>query len=161
MSDLLSLKRIFLPLNCVVEAYTHMRRNGAYLLEGVALFSGTVSNQSFYVERTIIPKQNAVRLEYGLMYSVESEELHRIQVDLHNNKLALISQIHSHPSQAYHSEMDDRFPIVTKVGSLSIVVPNFAMDDIQIANWAVYRLSRQVVWEKLDLKTISELIAIT
>lgn len=36
------------------------------------------------------------------------------------------AQVHTHPGDAYHSATDDRWPIVSQAGFLSIVVPFFA-----------------------------------
>ena len=53
----------------------------------------------------------------------------------------LVAQVHSHPSFPYHSDTDDRYPMVTIEGGLSIVVPLFgfcAMTDLR--SCAVFRL---------------------
>jgi proteasome lid subunit RPN8/RPN11 len=160
MSGFQAIKKINLPLPCLAKAYAHMREKGKFCLEGVALFLGKEQGDCFQVLEVLIPKQEAYALEQGLLYAVGGEELHHLNVYLYENKLSLIAQIHSHPGKAYHSDTDDAFPIMTTVGGISIVVPNFASRPITVDSWAVYRLSKQNQWmelsevEKNDLLTI-------
>lgn len=160
MKGYLELRQIIIPLKCIEEAYDHMRKMGKQGFEGVALFAGKEVGERFMVDRTLVPKQIALSIEYGLLYSVPGEELHRLNVFLYENNLSLIAQIHSHPKEAFHSETDDAFPIVTTVGCVSIVVPNFASGDIEINTWAVYRLTIENNWKQLQLNEQQELLII-
>lgn len=160
MSELLRLKTITLPLDCVKKVYQHLRNAGDDGLEGVALFAGVQNETCFDINEVIIPAQIAENIEDGLLYSVDGDELHKINVWLYNSKMTLLGQIHSHPGKAYHSETDDRFPIVTEFGALSIVVPNFAFDSFSLKNWAVYRLSTSKKWIQLPTKEVTNLILI-
>ena len=146
----LDITKINMPYECIVTAYNHMRNHGERRLEGVALFAGKEEDSIFTVVNTIIPQQQAMSLEEGLLYAVDGEELHRINVWLYENKMSLMAQIHSHPSRAYHSSTDDAYPIVATIGGVSIVVPNFAFGPLDISTWAVYRSSELNEWEELS-----------
>ena len=61
-------------------------------------------------------------------------------------------QVHSHPTDAYHSETDDTYPIATLEGSLSIVLPFFGRDGWESKDIAVYRLGR-TGWDELTQPT--------
>jgi hypothetical protein len=50
--------------------------------------------------------------------------------------------VHSHPTEAYHSETDDRYAIVTEDGGHSLVVPDFARHPMALSGCAIYRLHR-------------------
>jgi hypothetical protein len=78
--------------------------------------------------------------------SVPGDELHRINMWLHRHRLRLIAQIHSHPTEAYHSDTDDRYAIATSLGSISIVIPDFAVRPFQLEDCAAYRLSNRPWW---------------
>jgi hypothetical protein len=160
MNGFLQISRIMVPHECVQIAYDHMRLVGKKHLEGVALFVGREVDDTFLVTETIVPKQVALTLENGLLYSVGGEELHRLNVYLYTNNLSLISQIHSHPGLAYHSETDDAYPIVTTTGGLSIVVPNFAAAQASVDIWAVFQLSTSNSWVELGEKEKTSLISI-
>jgi hypothetical protein len=150
--------RITVPLSCVEAVYKHLRSAGEQEVEGVALLAGQISANDFSVLSTIIPKQDAYKLEGGLLYSVEGDELHRINVWLYQNRQTLIAQIHSHPGHAYHSETDDAYPIITVLGGVSIVIPYFAAYPFELEDWAVYRLSLDKEWVELSLTEVENLI---
>lgn len=161
MIGFLSIEKIYIPKKCIELAYKHMRYAGALRVEGVALFAGNDSENTFYVKETIIPLQKAMKFDEGLLYMVEGSELHRINVWLYENHMSLIAQIHSHPGKAYHSSTDDAYPIIATVGGMSIVIPNFAKDEINVQRWAVYRLSGDNEWIELNNKEKEQTIKIS
>lgn len=144
-------------LSTAFDFLNYAGRNG---VEAVSLFAGYEEGNTFLVKEVIIPKQLSYILVQGLMYAVEGEELHRINVWLYENKMKLIAQIHSHPNEAYHSAADDRFPIVDTYGGVSIVVPNFATGMISLNDWAIYRLSLDKTWDELTNKQVNSLFQI-
>jgi hypothetical protein len=129
-------------------------------MEGVALWAGRADDGTFEVYTTIIPAQTVSRLEEELLYAVDGEELHRINQWLYENKQTLIAQLHTHPGKAYHSEMDDRYPIMATSGGLSIVIPDFAFSDFYLEDWAVYRLLPSKNWTALTTSEIQSLLQI-
>jgi len=160
MNKLLNLSKVQVPLPCINEVCTFLRKRGRSNLEGVALWAGIITDTTFEVKKTIIPEQEAYILDEGLLYSVDGEELHRINVWLYANKMTLIAQIHSHPRRAYHSETDDQYPIIAVNGGLSIVIPDFAFRPFSLRDWAIYRLYPQRMWKFLEPAQVSELIKI-
>lgn len=142
----LDIQSINLSKKCAQQAIDALYDAGRRHVEGVALFAGTRNGEVFNISRTIIPEQSAGDVEGGLLYVVKGDELHRISLELFDSGLQLIAQIHSHPGVAYHSETDDAYPIVTVVGGISIVVPNFARGGINLKEWAVYQLSINNQW---------------
>ncbi len=152
--------RIILPQDKIADAYKLMRYAGSKGVEGMALFAGKQKGNTFQIFETIIPKQNSYRLESGLMYAVDAEELHRINEWLYNNDYRIFAQIHSHPQEAYHSETDNQYPIVATVGGISIVVPRFASDSISINYWAVYRLSSDNIWVEQSIEDVEKIFEI-
>lgn len=156
----LGITRVIMPYECICRAYDHMRRAGQQGMEGVAVFAGKENEEIFKIEQVIVPQQKAMSLEDGLLYSVDGNELHRINLWLYENKMSLIAQIHSHPSRAYHSSTDDDYPIIATIGGLSIVVPDFASRPIHLSTWAVYRLSGQNKWVELSPTEKDNLIQI-
>jgi hypothetical protein len=156
----LKIEKIVIPFYCLSQAYNHLREAGEKRVEGVALFAGKENGNVFMIEETIIPEQKAMRLSEGLLYAVDGEELHRINVWLYENSMSLMVQIHSHPGEAYHSVTDDTYPIVATVGSVSIVVPDFASGPVEISFWKIYRLSQHNEWISLDENEKSRLLEI-
>jgi len=142
----LNITAVQFPRSCAQQAIDWLYKAGLNKVEGVALFAGVRDGDKFIIKRTIIPEQKAGNIEGGLIYVVGGEELHRIGLELFDQQLQLFAQIHSHPGAAYHSDTDNAYPIVTIVGGISIVVPNFAKGGVDIAKWAVYRLLPQTGW---------------
>lgn len=153
------ISKVYIPISCLENIYDHLREAGLKGLEGVALLIGKSNGDIFEVSKEIIPAQNAFNHDGGLLYTVEGEELHRINMWLYKNKMQLIAQIHSHPSVAYHSETDDKYPIVTTIGGISIVIPDFGFNSISTTNWAVYRLSNNG-WIEQNESEVSKLLII-
>lgn len=160
MKGFLGVKTIVVPRAMISEAHAHLKRVGHAGFEGFALWAGTLEGETFTVHRTVIPVQKGVKAEEGLCVRVESEELHRLNVWLHEHAWTLIAQIHSHPTEAYHSETDDAYPIVTTVGGVSIVVPDFAHGSFILEECAVYRLMPDEGWVQLSGVDVNSLIRV-
>jgi JAB domain-containing protein similar to deubiquitination enzymes len=156
----LSIKRIIVPREAIAEAHAHLRRVGRAGFEGFALWAGVSAGQSFMVRQTVIPTQKGIKAEKGVCVRVESEELHRINVWLYEHRYTLIAQIHSHPTDAYHSETDDEYPIVTTLGGISIVVSDFAQRSFTLEECAVYRLTQAEGWVELSAMEVNDLIRV-
>jgi len=143
MTGLAGVRRVVVPKVMISETHLHLRRVGRSGHEGFVLWAGMKDGEAcFRASNVIIPAQQGLRSESGVCVRVEGEELHRINVWLFQNGLRLIAQVHSHPTDAYHSETDDAFPIVTTEGALSLVTPDFATGPADLAHYAAYRLLR-------------------
>lgn len=159
MIDFQKVTKIILPTRFVDNIYDHVRSCGEEGVEGVGLWLGQQEKDVFTITCSIIPAQKSYRLEDGLLYNVDSVELHRINVWAYQQRLALFSQIHSHPSRAYHSDTDDAYAIITALGGFSIVIPNFGFDPINKKYWAVYRLKPDG-WNEVTATEVNKLFEI-
>ncbi|MCY3883589.1 MAG: hypothetical protein OXG24_01600 [Gammaproteobacteria bacterium] len=109
--------------------------------ERFVLWSGVIERDIFVIQTAHVPKQLAFE-ENGLGVYVGADELHRLNVWLYTHNELLGIQVHSHPTDAFHSETDDCFPMVTTLGGLSLVVPYFGEFGVRGRDTALYRLSR-------------------
>jgi hypothetical protein len=157
---LLHITNVQIPLEFVERIYDEFRKTGEQGYERLVLLAGMKAGATFTVTQTVYPKQYLTRGSKGLSFYVEGEELERIGDWLFEQKLSLIGQIHSHPSEAYHSEADDEMAIITKYGGISIVVPDFGNSDHMFQGSAFYRLMPQMGWTALSLEEITKLIKI-
>lgn len=78
------------------------------------------------ITRCVIPDQRASRSRYGVSVEVTEKGKLGLAVALGPNERYL-ARIHSHPSEAFHSETDDANPGLTAEGAFSIVVPYFGL----------------------------------
>lgn len=89
------------------------------------LWTGVQDGTTFTVRNGHVPRQTSSRTKNGLLVRVEGDALHQLNIWLYEHGEVLGAQIHAHPDEAYHSDTDDTFPIVTALGGLSLVVPHF------------------------------------
>jgi hypothetical protein len=127
--------------------------------ERFVLWSGIMNGDAFDVRSVVVPTQTAYKLETGLCVRVAGDELHRLNRWLYEQGETLGIQIHTHPTRAYHSETDDAFPIVTQIGALSVVVPDFCRRGLFTRGTATYRL-RTGGWREVPAATAQRLIEV-
>ena len=135
-----------------------MREFGSHGWEVLVLWVGEIelNTGEARVTQAYVPKQKAISNEDGVGYFVGGETLFQLNRELSETGLRLIAQVHSHPREAYHSEADDRYAIVTAEGGLSLVVPDFGSAPAEPASWAVYRLHGRD-WRELGPKEVGSL----
>lgn len=114
----------------------------------------------FDVELVLMPRQRAVRTEDGVAVVVDGDALFEMNVLLNERSLRLIAQLHSHPGEAYHSETDDRYSVVTARGGLSLVIPDFAAGPFTLDSCAVYRLEVGGEWIEVPPREVASLFDI-
>lgn len=107
-----------------------------------------------------MPKQHHIRNASGVGVCVDGDELHKLNVWLSGTGLRILAQIHSHPTNAYHSTTDDDFAIATAAGSLSLVIPDFASQPFDLKRTAVYRLNTRGEWFEVKSSEVSRLISV-
>jgi hypothetical protein len=139
--QLKSIRTVTVPSNVISTTLQTMREFGSHGWEALVLWLGHVDGAAASVTTAYIPKQKSIASEDGVGYFVAGDTLFRLNQELSNTGLRLIAQVHSHPREAYHSEADDRYAIVTADGGFSLVVPDFGRAPPSPAAWAVYRLS--------------------
>lgn len=146
------------PRDIVAGTERNLRLAGAEGYEMFVFWTGVCRRDTFVVQSGHVPRQTASRTEHGLMVRVEGDALHELNVWLFEHHEVLAVQVHAHPDDAYHSETDDTFPIVTTLGGLSLVVPFFCRGGL-MENSAAFRLSVDG-WTESD-RPVDELIEIT
>lgn len=146
LAGFLNLTELRVPRRLADEAQAHLRAVGQVGNEGFALWSGRREGNVFTVAETLIPVQRGLQFQTGVCVTVGADELFRINRHLYTTGQQLVAQLHSHPTEAYHSETDDTFPIATTVGAFSLVVPDFAVRPFSLEECAVYRLVEDDGW---------------
>jgi hypothetical protein len=137
-----------------------LQKYGAKGLEGLVLWLGEIEGNAAHVSRAMVPEQRSISRESGVGYFVEGDTLFQLNRALAQTGLRLIAQVHSHPNEAYHSEADDQYAIVTAEGGLSFVVPNFGKAPLDPTIWAIYRLT-QGEWRGLSMNEAKLLISMS
>lgn len=153
MSSLEAITKFVVPEHVVRATDQQLRLAGQVGCERFVLWSGVQDGEKFNIRTAHVPAQTAYKLPDGLCVRVEGTDLHRLNVWLFEHGEELAVQVHSHPTDAYHSYTDDAYPIVAIRGGLSIVVPDFAREGILGQGVAYYRLAASG-WDELSLEEI-------
>lgn len=135
--------RFQVPRNLVSETERALREAGADGYELFVLWSGKLENSVFKVHTCHVPKQESFKLDTGLCVRVSGDELHHLNMWLYKSDEMLGVQVHAHPTDAFHSDTDDSYPIVATLGGLSIVAANFCHDGLFTDQTALYRLNHK------------------
>jgi hypothetical protein len=149
-----------IPRPLLTDTLAVLAKAGQEGHEAFVLWGGTVSTDRTTATfgTLIAPAQTAHRTPEGLLVTVDGDALFSVNRALYSRGELLAGQVHSHPTDAYHSSTDDHYPLVTLAGALSVVVPDFAAhapDDI--SRWAWYRLVGTGTWASLTRKDRVEL----
>jgi hypothetical protein len=148
-SRLKDVRTVHVGSSHIAKTLEVLRRFGAARCEGLVLWVGEVEGERAVVDDVWVPRQRPIRSEQGVGYFVEADVLFELNRQLAASKRRLIAQIHSHPGEAYHSETDDAYAIVTTEGGFSLVVPDFGQASADPTSWAVYRLT-DAHWTELS-----------
>ena len=137
---LADVEKFRVPATIVAQTENALRNAGAKGYEAFVLWSGCQNGREFDVRTVHVPKQDSYRLETGLCVRVDGNELHRLNVWLYEAGEIMAVQVHAHPSEAYHSETDDTYPVVATLGGVSIVAAEVCRDSLFTTSTAIYRL---------------------
>lgn len=110
-----------LHLSAVVltQAQEFLEDRGTYGFEGTAMIAGPTP-------RLVIPDQLAHRTTYDVSVELTQRGQWDLATALTEDE-TYVARIHSHPGEAFHSPTDDRNPVITFDGAISIVVPYFGL----------------------------------
>ena len=157
MSTFNSICKFIIPPDICDETDQQLREVGRDGNECFVLWSGVIDNDHFVCKTVHVPKQTAFRLSGGLCVRVDADELHRLNLWLYKNGERLGVQVHSHPTEAYHSDTDDAFPMVTTLGGLSLVVPDFCRFGVRGQGTALYRLTKSG-WKEVPTDDVRQIL---
>ncbi len=157
MNTFSAIRKFVVPADLCDESDWQLREAGLDGNERFVLWSGVIHDDRFLVRTVHAPRQTAYRRSTGLCVRVEGDELHRLNVWLYENGERLAVQVHTHSGEAYHSETDDSYPMVTTLGGLSLVVPDFARYGVRDPDTALYRLSR-TGWKALSSDNVRRIL---
>jgi hypothetical protein len=159
--NLSAIRQVDVPRGVIDDTLQTMRKFGAKGCEVLILWLGQIDslNGTANVRLAFVPNQKPIKSEDGVGYFIASDTLFQLNKALSETGLRLIAQVHSHPSEAYHSEADDRYAIVTADGGFSLVVPDFGNAPPSPTSWAVYRL-RGNQWLELNKRQTESVFVI-
>ena len=141
-----SIARLLVPGEALARTEESLQAAGREGYELFVVWSGVEEGDSFRVLTPHVPRQTSYRTERGLVVRVDGDALHELNIWLYENGETLAVQVHAHPTDAFHSDTDDAYPIVTALGGFSIVAADFARNGLLCEDTAIFRLT-ELGWE--------------
>lgn len=151
-----TLRNYVVPRPVIEATQAFLFARGLEGVEAVAVWIGHVLDDTRGVITDVyVPEQIARRSEYGVSVEVTQEGLTRL-ISLLEPGTFVLCRVHSHPSAAYHSDLDDLNMLISHQGAISIVVPDFARDPIVLEQCSVNELIHGHGWRELSNAEISQ-----
>lgn len=144
------------PQQLLDETLSHLRSGGAKQCETVVLWLGSKREGIREIREAYRPEQ-IVDIDF---FRIPQEGMRSLMRHLKETRLQILAQVHSHPEQAYHSEADDAWSIIRRVGAVSIVIPFFAAatnKDNFGSHAATYRLNDANCWVEVAFADVVEI----
>jgi hypothetical protein len=127
----------------VGTTYRALRDCGRGKSECVVYWTGPVA------EDVVDGVEHPIHKRSAFGYEVEDNWLTEFWRQLMAAKRSIKAQVHTHPSEAFHSPTDDQWPIVSQAGFLSIVIPNWGTGEPSLNTAWVGRLREDGKWQRL------------
>lgn len=151
-----TLARYLIPEAVLVETRELLQERGALGVEGVVLWVGCVlSAETAEVSLAFMPPQVAYQSSDGLAVEVPQDALSELIAALPDDVFVL-ARVHSHPGEPFHSPLDDTNMLIAHEGAVSVVVPDFARDPINLERCSVNVLHHGRGWVELDRDEIRD-----
>lgn len=149
-------ERFFVPRRLVELSQPLLAESGLEGYEAVVVWTGRArEDRSVDVVDVIRPAQVASRSELGCSVDVPPDALTEL-IRVLDEGCFIAARLHTHPAEAYHSELDDTNMLIGHVGAISIVVPYFARDPIALEKCSVNELTQDEGWIELSADEVHE-----
>lgn len=132
-----------LASNVVITSVDVLRSCGRGACECVVYWTGPAG------EDVADAVEHPVHLRSAFGYEIDSNWLTQFWKRLAAARRSVKAQVHTHPGEAFHSATDDRWPIVSQAGFLSIVIPEFAAGESTLQRAWIGRLQPNGTWQEL------------
>jgi proteasome lid subunit RPN8/RPN11 len=134
------------PRSIFDETFARLRSCGGGRRECQSLWVGPWSAIG-RISRLVHPAHTASAVGFQL----DPAWLNAFWNDLADSDEGVRVQIHTHPGAAYHSSIDDAFPMLTTPGFLSLVIPRFATGPVGFADSFLAQLGDDMRWREVPI----------
>lgn len=143
-----------IPKSVFSSTITKLQQIGLENKEGIAYWTGVLSDNGAEI-RNVIFADSFVEFENEELFAqVPLITSFKIGELVHQRKEFLFVQIHSHPFEAFHSFVDNEYPISHRIGFLSIVVPYYGNNVHSLSSCKVYEYLGTGKWKELPQKEV-------
>ena len=128
------------PADVAHVTHEHLRAKGREHAEGVVLWIGTFEPPT--ITRAVVPDQETSAGRFRVPLAARQ----KLTRELAGTGQVVVAQVHSHPSLAFHSSIDDAEAIPRRVGAYSLVVPDFGRRGHLLDGAALFQLASAGRW---------------
>ena len=141
--------------------WAFLRERGEREVEAVVLWVGVVHDEAHAeVLVAIPPPQIAYRSDDGLWVEIPQDGLSELIGALPAG-VQVLARVHSHPGEAYHSDLDNTNMVIAHEGAISIVVPDFGDCAVSLGVCSVNRLRADGRWDELNPGAVSAMFEVS
>lgn len=145
--------RYRVPAALVQETFDFLRKCGGGRRECQVLWLSTWLDPSA-ICKVIHPRHCA----HHSGFELDSHWINEFWLDLARTHQGIRVQIHTHSHEAFHSAIDDDFPIIHSVGFLSLVIPNFACGPVGFERAYLAEIAGDGRWIEVEPESRLEVI---
>jgi hypothetical protein len=135
-----------LPRGVLDETFTYFRRCGAGRRECQTLWIGPWATPDLITE-AVHPKHEA----HVGGFELDDSWLSDFWLRLADENFGIRIQVHTHPAEAFHSRIDDEFPIIHTPGFLSLVIPDFALGPVGFDDAYLAEIQSDGRWRQIPI----------
>jgi hypothetical protein len=135
-----------LPAVVLRETFAELRRCGRGREECQVLWTSPWEKQEI-IERVVHPRHIA----RGDGFILDGDWLNEFWQELARTRSGIRVQIHTHPGPAFHSVVDDEWPIIHSPGFLSLVIPRFATGAEDLSDAFLAELGEDGRWREASI----------
>jgi len=142
-----------LPRSVLDQTFAHFRNCGCGRRECQVLWTS-----SWEAPETITTVTHPKHQAHVGGFVLDDRWLNDFLFDLAQRNVGIRVQVHTHPGEAFHSPIDDAFPIIHTTGFLSLVIPNFGLGPISFEDAFLTEIQGSGRWREV---AISERLVLT
>lgn len=140
---------IQIPNNVLQDTLENFRKEGLLHNESIAYWTGSFVNADAKINNVMFANSYSEFVSGQLSAKMPLSATFKIAEEIHNRKEILFAQIHSHPFEAFHSWIDDKYAISFRLGFFSIVVPYFGKNISRLNQCKIYEYVGNTNWAEL------------
>ena len=134
------------PQRILEETFSHFRRCGCGRRECQVLWLSSWDSPEI-ISKAVHPKHEA----HVGGFVLDNAWLNAFWLELARENLGIRAQVHTHPGEAFHSAVDDEFPVIHTVHFLSLVIPRFGLRQIGLEEAFLTEIQDNGRWSQVAI----------
>lgn len=145
--------RYQVPAAMLQETFAILRKCGRGRSECQALWLSEWAHLE-RISAVVHPRHSS----HGGGFQVVSSWINDLWLDLSRTGRGIRVQIHTHPGEAFHSAIDDAYPIIHEIGFLSLVIPDFGLGPVGFRHAYLAEIASDGTWKQMPIASRLEVV---